>query len=499
MRATAATAPAMRPGVWRAVLAVLMALAAMGGLLVITTISFIDTAVVTGASVAAVWWISARDRHPGLLNRLSLGVLAVAVSARVVQGPRWQLTVWQLVAVLAAVFAGLRMWRPGHSIKATRVLGRGLLVIAVLIGSLALLMEPVPTLPAPSGEFAVASQVFHWRDGSRTETSTADEGDLREVVVQAWYPSDGSGERPTDYAGTDASVTLMDGVPKAVFEGYHDIETHSTDLSAVSGTRAKWPVLLFSPGLGVARQSYTALSEEIASRGYVVVAMSHPYDSPASQLLDGEVVNMGDASGRGAKEDQISVRAVDSSFVLDQLHDLATKEPSSPLNGHLDLDRVGIFGHSFGGATAVQAIENDHRFAAGLNIDGSLFRDDIPELERPFLWLASGGAGGSVADRDSLLDGLRAGGGLVTIEDSVHMSFSDYSAYFTPVGRQIVGRLPMIGFGTLSTADMAPMTADVVAGFFGPILGGAHNGDLVRVAERYPSVTLNRRVEPLGR
>lgn len=58
MRATAATAPAMRPGVWRTALALLMELAAMSGLLAITTISFIDTAVVTGASAAAVWWIS---------------------------------------------------------------------------------------------------------------------------------------------------------------------------------------------------------------------------------------------------------------------------------------------------------------------------------------------------------------------------------------------------------------------------------------------------------
>jgi dienelactone hydrolase len=288
----------------------------------------------------------------------------------------------------------------------------------------------------------------------------------------------------------------MDGVPKAVFEGYDDVDTHATDLSAVSGDRTKWPVLLFSPGLSVARQSYTALCVELASRGYVVVAMSHPYDSPASQLLDGDVVKMTDASGAGAKGDQIGLRAVDSSFVLDQLHQLARTERGSPLAGHLDLARVGIFGHSFGGATAVQAIENDQRFAAGLNIDGSLFRDDIPELDRPFLWLQSGGQDGPVSDRDALLDGLRAGGELVKIDGSVHMSFSDYSAYFTPAGRQIVGRLPMIGFGSLSTDAMAPMTADIVAGFFGPILRGSDNGNLAQVARRHPSVVLERTVDP---
>ncbi|HYI45893.1 MAG TPA: hypothetical protein VE174_10605 [Actinomycetota bacterium] len=495
MSATTSATMGFKPIVWKPLIAGSLGLALMLGLHAVTTISFFDTAVVLAALASALWWIKGRDRLPATLNRLSLGALAVGVLARVIQGPRWQLVVWELVAVVVAACAGLRMWRPDHSIKLTRILGRTVLVVTLMVGSLALLMEPVPALPAPSGEFHVGSQVFHWSDPSRAETLTAVEGDMREVVAQAWYPSDSSDGPPTDYLGTNVSASLMDGVRKSVFEDYHDIDTHSTDLSALSGDRARWPVLLFSPGLGVARQSYTALSEELASRGYVVVAMSHSYDSPATQLLDGDVVTAKDASGAGTKGDAIALRAVDSSFVLDQLHRLAKSEAASPLAGRLDLDRVGIFGHSFGGATAVQALENDERFAAGLNIDGRLFRDDIPELARPFLWLESGD-GGSLADGDALLDGLKAGGARVKVEGSVHQSFSDYAAYFTPLGRQIVGRLPMIGFGTLSTDDMAPMTADVVAAFFGPILHGATNGDLADVAGRYPSVTLERTVKP---
>jgi dienelactone hydrolase len=495
MSATAVTSAARKPIPWKGLVSGAVALLLMLGVHAVTMISFLDSVVVVIVSVAAVWWIAARDRLPRWLDRLSLSSFAIALLARLIEGPRWQLVMWQLVAVVVATFAGLRMWRPGRSIKLTRILGRTVLVITLLIGSLALLMEWVPALPEPTGEFAVGSQVFHWSDPSRAETLTADASDNREVIAQAWYPSDSADGPPTKYVGTGVAASLMDGVPKAVFEYYDDTDTHSTDLSALSGDRTKWPVLLFSPGLSVARQSYTALCVELASRGYVVVAMSHPYDSPATQLLDGDVVTKGDASGAGAKEDQIDLRAVDSTFVLDQLHQLAKAEPDSPLIGHLDLDHVGIFGHSFGGATAVQAVASDTRFLAGLNIDGSLFRDDIPELDRPFLWLQSDGASGSVSDRDALLDGLRAGGELVKIEGSVHQSFSDHAAYFTPLGRQIVGRIPMIGFGTLSTDDMAPMTADVITAFFGPILNGAANGDLDEVARRYPSVTLERTVE----
>jgi dienelactone hydrolase len=494
---TTAVAPSwLKPAVWKPVSAGLIGFTSTFGLVAITTVGLLDAFVVVVSFVAAVWWIAARDRLPRVLELLSLGAVAIAALALVIEGPQWQLTAWQLVAVLVATFAGLRMWRPGRSLKLTRIFGRFLLVMALLVGSLALLMELVPELPAPSGEYSVGSQVFHWSDPSRQETLTADEGDMREVVAQAWYPSDSSAGRSTDYIGTSTSASLMDGVPKAVFSDYGDIDTHSTDLSAISADRTKWPVLLFSPGLSVARQSYTALVTELASRGYVVVAISHPYDSPASQLADGRVVTMGDASGVGAKVDQIDLRAVDSSFVLDQLEGLAKSEPGSPLVGYMDLTRVGILGHSFGGATAVQAVATDERFLAGLNIDGSLFRDEIPELDRPFLWLESGAGGASAFDRDALLDGLNRGGELVRIEGSVHMSFSDYPAYFTPVGRQIVGRIPMIGFGSMPTETMAPMTADVITAFFGPILGGASNGELGDVAQRYRSVTVERTVAP---
>jgi len=485
----------MKPTVWKPLIAAAIGFGAMFGLSAVTTISFLDTAVVVGASTAAVWWIASRNRMPGMLNRLSLGVLTLAVLARVIQGPRWQLVVWQLVALVIAAFAGLRMWRPGRSVKLTRILGRSVLVLSLLVGGLALLVDRFPSLPEPSGEFAVGSQVFHWTDPSRAESLTADSGDKREVIAQAWYPSVVGGSEATAYIGTDDSTSLMDGVPAEVFDDFDRIDTHATDLSAVSLERERWPVLLFSPGLSVARQSYTALLTEMASRGYVVVSMSHPYDSPASQLADGNVVTVGDASGVGGKVDQIDLRAVDSSFLLDQLQALAKSDPNSPLVGHMDLERVGIFGHSFGGATAVQAIAKDPRFLGGLNIDGSLFRDEIPELDRPFLWLQSGGQGGSASDRDALLDGLRAGGELVTIEGSVHMSFSDYSAYFTPLGRQIVGRIPMIGFGSMSTETIVPVTADVVTAFFGPILNGPSSGDLAHVAQRYPSVTVDRTVE----
>ena len=107
-----------------------------------------------------------------------------------------------------------------------------------------------------------------------------------------------------------------------------------------------------------ARQ-YTALCADLASRGFVVVALSVPYESAVSVLAGGRVVGqtihpdvMGPPPHR-ALERLIDIRAADSRFALDQLSRLAQVEPGSPLAGHLDLQHVGIVGHSIGGATAV--------------------------------------------------------------------------------------------------------------------------------------------------
>jgi hypothetical protein len=45
----------------------------------------------------------------------------------------------------------------------------------------------------------------------------------------------------------------------------------------------------------------------------------------------------------------------------------------------MDLSRVGMFGHSFGGATTIQSLANDARFRAGINLDGS----PVPEVPLP--------------------------------------------------------------------------------------------------------------------
>ena len=167
---------------------------------------------------------------------------------------------------------------------------------------------------------------------------------------------------------------------------------------------------MFSPGLGVPREQYTSLCTELASRGFVVIALSAPYESAPTVLAGGRVVGQTvhpDVMGPPPHPELqrlIDIRAADASFVLDRLAALATDDRRSPLAGHLDLRHVGIVGHSLGGATAVQVLAADPRFKVGVNLDGKLFgTQPDARLRQPLLWMQSDDAPGRRSTRKAVI------------------------------------------------------------------------------------------------
>src|SRR5436190_23901763 len=150
----------------------------------------VSTVMVVVALAAGLWWGFARGHRQALLEFFSIAALALAVATLVVGGLRWQLVLWQVLALAVASAAALRRWRPGHSRRWRRVAGRGVLVVGLALGGLALLTAFVPALPKPSGPHNVGSVVFRWTDNTRSETFTADRSDRRQVIAQAWYPTD---------------------------------------------------------------------------------------------------------------------------------------------------------------------------------------------------------------------------------------------------------------------------------------------------------------------
>jgi predicted dienelactone hydrolase len=464
------------------------------------SINILDWLLVIDGFVAAIWWALSRHRQRNALQVLSIGALLLASATLADRGMQWQLVPWQVLGGSLAAAAAFRRWRPGRSRRWRRATGRGVLVIVLALGGLALLTAFVPALPKPSGPYSVGSEIFRWTDTHRPETLTANPSDHRQVIAQAWYPTDAPSGAAVPYFEAQGHLPgSIGGLPPSMFNSFDSVATHATLGSAISRAQRTWPVLLLSPGLAIPREQYTALSADLASRGYVVIALSAPYESAVSVLAGGHVVGQTthpDVMGpppHPAIERLIDIRAADSSFVLDQLSRLTRLDPGSTLAGHLDLQHVGIIGHSIGGATAVQVITADPRFKVAVNLDGKLFgAQSAAHLNRPLLWIQSDGPETAeyTQGRDRLLSRLRAGGALTTILGSVHIGFTDAPAYLTALGRTVIG--PGTGIGSISLADMTSMTGDTISGFVRPALG-VNNARRIPL---HPTVRMDRLITP---
>jgi pimeloyl-ACP methyl ester carboxylesterase len=142
---------------------------------------------------------------------------------------------------------------------------------------------------------------------------------------------------------------------------------------------------------------YDAFAGDLASHGYIVVGVNHPYDVAAVALQDGQVAQYIDGpmsfAGRevwtGAR---VAERTADLLFVLSLLHEL-NGQGDALLSGRMDLTRVGVMGHSLGGITAAQACQAGDDLAACLNLDGiqrggPFSADDHPSPPRqPFMMI----------------------------------------------------------------------------------------------------------------
>ncbi len=241
----------------------------------------------------------------------------------------------------------------------------------------------IVALPPATGRFAVGKITVHWTDESRIEPLSPTH-EPRELMVDIWYPAEPSNAGPAVYLDAAAyeKATGADGFQAFFREASASVklgvQTHAFASAPYARSAKQSPLLIFSPGGGMVREVYAGQLEDLASHGYVVAAISHPYDAIVTIFPDGRQIAFSEQrwpkppSLEGeANLNQLEWHANDIRFVLDELT-RATLAGSSalPFAGQLDLTRVGAFGHSFGGIAAAHACQLDRRFKACLNEDG---------------------------------------------------------------------------------------------------------------------------------
>ncbi|MBL8209390.1 MAG: hypothetical protein JNK87_01685 [Bryobacterales bacterium] len=409
----------------------------------------------------------------------------------------WKGFYWQfLPGYILLALVSLLHHRRSTGGGAAQVISRSAVATLLVAFAAAWAFLPVPRLTKPRGRYSLGTKVYRWVDVTRPEAATADPDDRRNVVAQVWYPASSAshGVRSAYMDGLGRLPDYVSVLPRFVMSNYHQIQTNATIDAPLSTDRDKWPVVLFSPGYAASRAFYTSLVTDLASKGYAVIAIDHPYEAAVVELADGRLVTTVENFGkhgadRGAyMTEHLDLRAGDVKFVLDQLHRADVVGPA--LFARLDLDHIGAIGHSFGGATAALALERDSRIKAAANIDGTLYGDLAEKsLQRPFLLLQSDPAETHHSERylsgnRQLLQRLHARGYRYEIRGANHYGFTDVPLFFSAPGRLVLAQL--IG-GPRDVAETHQAATDIIAAFLQEPLTGEPRS-VQAVAQRYSNI-----------
>lgn len=231
-------------------------------------------------------------------------------------------------------------------------------LVALLVAAACDLPEPLPFAPAGADAAPDPSAPGPYPVGVRTMTFVDDERTTpgyegpRTLVAEVWYPA---AESARGAPGED--YVLYEQLPEDLRGGLRpeDLGTLQTDAvrDAPARLHEQFPVVVFSHGKGGIRQQSTFYTVPLASHGYVVVAPDHQGDTIVDILRAGDV-DVDDTLTHA------QLRPRDVSFLLTALADLGD-DPLAPL---LDLERVGVTGHSFGAFTSFRAAGGDDRVDA---------------------------------------------------------------------------------------------------------------------------------------
>ncbi len=294
-----------------------------------------------------IWSIVTKDRHDlekVIVRGGSVVLLILLLLVGVLEGAfRYVLFI---VVLLLQAGVGYLIWHGKKekkyklSSQILKCIGNSFLYTVVLFVAILL---PQYKEPAVTGTHEVEVKEYTWVDENRIETFT-NTGENRAVTIKIWYPKD---------------------------EG-------------------SYPLTVFSHGSFGVLDSNTSTCMNLASNGYVAVSIAHPYHAAYVMDTNGkltigstEFINQvygdnGDDSPEGESRvfeysrEWMKVRTGDENFVLDTILGKVQAGEEAPFD-RIDTDKIGLFGHSLGGATAVELGRDRDDIDAVIDMEGSMF------------------------------------------------------------------------------------------------------------------------------
>lgn len=302
-------------------------------------------------TIFTVYCVRTKSSQPKIRNWLRISefgsFLLLTIATIIEWSFRWYLIAFVLFTMAAIATVRLLTRKLENKPRKTgRIIAKSLSVILLLSLTLApALIFPQYTEPPKTGDYGVATQTYTYTDNERIETFS-DSGENRKLTVQFWYPSDAQG---------------------------------------------KSPLIVFSHGAFGIRASNTSTYTNLASNGYIVCSIDHPYHAAGTVDTDGkltigsptfmqQVVDIN--QDLYSEEEKLSIyrewmtlRTDDISFVLDTILEKA-QAGNDPIFSMIDTGAIGLMGHSLGGAASVQLGRDRDDIDAVIDIDGTLLGEE---------------------------------------------------------------------------------------------------------------------------
>ncbi|MFC3748981.1 alpha/beta hydrolase family protein [Paenibacillus sp. GCM10012306] len=301
--------------------------------------------------VLAIYCLITKHNHQKLRNWVRMAIFAVFITLTLTSIIMWSFR-WVLLAILLflpAVIGAVSLLRnktTTQAYKGTRIVRKAIVMIFTLMLALApALVFPQYKPLKVTGEYKVATATYTYVDNNRIEEFN-DTGKNRFVNVEFWYPVHGNGS---------------------------------------------FPLLVFSHGAYGIKSSNASTFTELASHGYIVVSIDHPYHSFYTTSKDGTTVTINKEYYQevsNANKDGIytieqvygliqkwmKLRTDDMNFVIDMILQKSKSDPN-PLYKQINTDKIGVFGHSMGGAASIGLGRERDDVHAVVNIDAPMFSE----------------------------------------------------------------------------------------------------------------------------
>lgn len=440
------------------------------------------------------------------LNMLPLLNLLAITYNFMIEGWRWQMIPLYLMAL---TFAGLSIRRIQNPQEYSRLRQTVISLLLLLIFSSLPWALPVPSFPTPPGPYPVGTQSFYWVDETRMEVYSPEADQVyaatpskpTRVMVQVWYPAvpdSGDGLAPYLPDGLlDAhALSTTFGFPDFFLDHFSLAKTNALLNGRLATCFEQWPVLVFSHGWQGMRYQNTAQMEALASQGFIVFAPEHAYGAVISVYPDGTyTLNKPGALPKDVSDAEYQQAALilgdswvgDLRFTLDQMQLLQDGSIPSIFSGHLDLAKLGMFGHSTGGGATMQTCAIDARCKAAFGMDPWLvpYNRTLPTqaVPQPAMLMFSEGweSKANLPLVESFWQASPTGTLRATLLGALHNDFTDMPL-FSPVAS-------FFGLkGSIKVERAIPLLNDFLYAFFQTHLLDPASSLLPQAESSYPEV-----------